>query len=160
MGSRTQQTTGTTTTRYLLDLQPGLTLVLAQTLGTDTTRFVHAPRGIHAASGFVRAPGSEGYGNARWASVTDRLDGLGSIQRQKSQERSWQSGFTVGEQDQPLPMDKPLGAILQQTSDERLIALPLPVQYDILIFTQLSISLSINAARARLSCARPQKTSP
>ncbi len=32
----------------LLDLQPALSLVLAETQGANVTRYVHAPRGIHA----------------------------------------------------------------------------------------------------------------
>jgi RHS repeat-associated protein len=33
-------------TQYLLDVQPGLVSVLAQTSGENTSRFVHGPRGI------------------------------------------------------------------------------------------------------------------
>ncbi len=51
LGNRISQSIGTTTptvTQYLLDTQPGLTKVLAQTTGTNTNHFIHAPRGIHA----------------------------------------------------------------------------------------------------------------
>jgi RHS repeat-associated protein len=51
MGNRIAQSLGTTSPaiiQYLLDLQPGLAVVLAQTQDTDITRYVHAPRGIHA----------------------------------------------------------------------------------------------------------------
>lgn len=50
-GRRVSQAVGTTSptiTKYLLDIQPGLAVVLSQTEGSDVTRFVHAPRGIHA----------------------------------------------------------------------------------------------------------------
>ena len=47
-GRRTQQTVSIIVTKYLLDIQPGLAVVLSQTEGSDVTRFVHAPRGIHA----------------------------------------------------------------------------------------------------------------
>lgn len=46
--SRAVGTTSPTITKYLLDIQPGLAVVLSQTEGSDVTRFVHAPRGIHA----------------------------------------------------------------------------------------------------------------
>jgi RHS repeat-associated protein len=45
---RVQQTVSSVVTKYLLDIQPGLAVVLSQTEGSDVTRFVHAPRGIHA----------------------------------------------------------------------------------------------------------------
>ncbi len=47
-GRRVQQSVSSTITKYLLDIQPGLAVVLSQTEGSDVTRFVHAPRGIHA----------------------------------------------------------------------------------------------------------------
>ncbi|MBL8118897.1 MAG: hypothetical protein JNJ78_15300 [Anaerolineae bacterium] len=47
-GRRTPQTVSSIVTKYLLDIQPGLAVVLSQTEGSDVTRFVHAPRGIHA----------------------------------------------------------------------------------------------------------------
>lgn len=47
-GHRIQQTVGASVTKYLLDLQPGLPLVLAETVGANTKRFVHGPMGIHA----------------------------------------------------------------------------------------------------------------
>ncbi len=47
-GNRIQQNVGVTVTKYLLDLQPGLAVVLAETTGANTVRYVHAPRGIHA----------------------------------------------------------------------------------------------------------------
>ncbi len=53
LGNRISQSIGTTATNYLLDLQPGLTKVLAQTTGTTTDHYIHAPQGsnvpgIHA----------------------------------------------------------------------------------------------------------------
>jgi hypothetical protein len=48
MGRRIAQTVDSVVTHYLLDFQPGLTQVLAQTTSSNTDRFVHGPRGIHA----------------------------------------------------------------------------------------------------------------
>ncbi len=42
------QTAGNIVTKYLLDTQPGLALVIAQTIGANTERYIHALRGIHA----------------------------------------------------------------------------------------------------------------
>ena len=47
-GSRVAQTVGALTLRYTLDVQPGLTTVLAETTGAITTRYLHGPTGIHA----------------------------------------------------------------------------------------------------------------
>ena len=47
-GNRISQTIGLGVTQYLFDLQPGLATVLQATQDTDTTRYLHAPRGIHA----------------------------------------------------------------------------------------------------------------
>jgi len=47
-GNRISQTDGVDVTQYLLDLQPGLATVLQATQASDTTRYLHAPRGIHA----------------------------------------------------------------------------------------------------------------
>jgi RHS repeat-associated protein len=46
--SRSLGTTSPTVTKYLLDLQPGLSVVLAAAEDTDVTRYVHGPMGIHA----------------------------------------------------------------------------------------------------------------
>jgi RHS repeat-associated protein len=48
VGNRVQQTVGVNVTQYLLDLQPGLSVVLTETQGANTTRYVHGPTGIHA----------------------------------------------------------------------------------------------------------------
>jgi RHS repeat-associated protein len=52
LGNRVWQSSSngiqTTITRYLLDLQPGLALVLAATTGATTDRYLHAARGSHA----------------------------------------------------------------------------------------------------------------
>ena len=48
LNNRVQQTVGVNVTKYLLDLQPGLSVVLAETTGANVIRFVHSPRGIHA----------------------------------------------------------------------------------------------------------------
>jgi len=47
-GNRISQTVGVDVTQYLLDLQPGLATVLQATQDSDTTRYIHAQRGIHA----------------------------------------------------------------------------------------------------------------
>ncbi len=67
-GHRIKQTVGATITKYLLDLQPGLPLVLAETVGANTKRFVHAPMGIHAqedASGIWTWAVQDALGNVR-----------------------------------------------------------------------------------------------
>jgi RHS repeat-associated protein len=48
MSNRVKQTVGANVTQYLLDLQPGLSVVLAETQGANTTRYVQGPMGIHA----------------------------------------------------------------------------------------------------------------
>ncbi len=47
-GHRIRKTVAAIATDYLLDLQPGLAVVLAGSGGSDTTHFVHGPRGIFA----------------------------------------------------------------------------------------------------------------
>ena len=47
-GRRVQQTVSSTVTKYLLDIQPGLSVVLSETTGSSVVRNVHAPKGIHA----------------------------------------------------------------------------------------------------------------
>jgi RHS repeat-associated protein len=65
--SRSLGTTSPTVTKYLLDLQPGLSVVLAATEDTDVTRYVHGPMGIHAQEDPAGA----------WSWMTQ--DGLGSV---------------------------------------------------------------------------------
>lgn len=48
LGNRISQTANQIATQYLLDVQPGLVKVLAQTVQGSTTRFVYGPRGILA----------------------------------------------------------------------------------------------------------------
>jgi RHS repeat-associated protein len=70
LGNRIAQSLGTispTVTKYLLDLQPGLAVVLAETTGVNTTRNIHAPRGIHAHK--------DASGDWEWM----MQDGLGSV---------------------------------------------------------------------------------
>jgi RHS repeat-associated protein len=68
--NRVSQVSGGVTTRFLLDPAGGLTQVLAQTVGTATTRYVHAPQGLHA----LETPaGAWSYALA---------DGLGSIRQE------------------------------------------------------------------------------
>ena len=54
-------------TDFLLDLQPGLSVVLADTVGANVTRYVHGPRGIHAQE--------DTSGNWEWMAQ----DALGSV---------------------------------------------------------------------------------
>lgn len=48
LGNCVSQIVSATAARNLLDLQPGLAVVLSETAGANTTRYVHSPRGIHA----------------------------------------------------------------------------------------------------------------
>ncbi|MEO8612030.1 MAG: RHS repeat-associated core domain-containing protein [Chloroflexota bacterium] len=48
LNNRVQQTAGANITKYLLDLQPGLAVVLSETTGANVIRNVYSPRGIHA----------------------------------------------------------------------------------------------------------------
>ncbi len=66
LGNRVQQTVSNTVTNYLLNLQPGLTKVLAATTGTNTDHYIHSVRGIHAQSD-----------GTHWQYITQ--DGLGSV---------------------------------------------------------------------------------
>jgi YD repeat-containing protein len=65
MGNRLSQTVNSVATRYLLDTQPGLALVLGETTNANATHYIHSPRGIHSvynhwlysAEPVVNAPG-------------------------------------------------------------------------------------------------------
>lgn len=75
LGNRVQQTVGGTATKYLQDMQPGLTQVLAATTGANTDRYVHGLRGIHAMqnnAGQWIWPTQDGLGNVR-QEVSDGL---------------------------------------------------------------------------------------
>jgi RHS repeat-associated protein len=88
LGNRVAQTVSATVTRYLLDLQPGLAVVLSETTGANTTRYVHGPRGIHAqkdAAGNWEHPLTDGLGSVRGVVDTNanvlwsaNLDGYGN----------------------------------------------------------------------------------
>jgi len=39
---------GSVITKYLLDMQPGLAQMISATTGTNTERYIHGLRGIHA----------------------------------------------------------------------------------------------------------------
>lgn len=68
LGNRVSQTANSVVTSYLNDVQPGLTKVLAQTVGSDVTRFVHGPRGIQGVEDRVGAwtfPVQDGLGSVR-----------------------------------------------------------------------------------------------
>ncbi|MEO8609542.1 MAG: RHS repeat-associated core domain-containing protein [Chloroflexota bacterium] len=69
VNNRVQTTENSNVTKYLLDLQPGLAMVLAQQTGSFTQRNVFGPRGIHARKGNV---------GWNWS----LLDGLGSVRRE------------------------------------------------------------------------------
>ncbi len=47
LGQRVSQTVGGNVTQYLQDVQPSLHKLLAATTGTNTTRYIHDPLGIH-----------------------------------------------------------------------------------------------------------------
>ncbi len=66
-GRRVSQTVSSITTRYLLDIQPGLAVVLSEIAGANVTRHVHGPRGIHAQK--------DSANNWEWMAQ----DGLGSV---------------------------------------------------------------------------------
>jgi RHS repeat-associated protein len=65
--SRSLGTTSPTVTKYLLDLQPSLAVMLADTTGASVNRYVHGPMGIHAQK--------DTSGNWEWMAQ----DGLGSV---------------------------------------------------------------------------------
>jgi RHS repeat-associated protein len=69
LGNRVRQTVGTVVTQYLLDLQPGLTQMLAQTAGAATDHFVHGPAGVlsqrDSAGGGWEWPLADGLGSVR-----------------------------------------------------------------------------------------------
>ena len=67
VGNRVSQTVETDVTRYLLDVQPELSVVLSVTTGANTTRYMHTLRGIHAQQ--------DSAGNWEWMVS----DGLGSV---------------------------------------------------------------------------------
>lgn len=66
-GNRIEQTIGSTTTKYLVDLQPSLAVMLSETTGANITRYIHSPRGIHAHK--------DASNNWEWM----MQDGLGSV---------------------------------------------------------------------------------
>lgn len=71
LGNRISQDNGVEVTQYLIDLQPGLAIVLRQTDGTNTNHYVHSPRGIHAVND-----------GSTWIYPTQ--DGLGSVRQEVS----------------------------------------------------------------------------
>ncbi len=71
-GRRVQQTVSSTVTKYLLDIQPGLSVVLSETTGSNVVRNVHAPKGIHARK--------DASNNWHWL----MQDGLGSVRAEIS----------------------------------------------------------------------------
>jgi RHS repeat-associated protein len=67
-GRRVRQTIAAQVTQYLLDVQPGLSVVLSATQGANVNRYVHGPRGIHAqkdASGAWEWMQQDGLGSVR-----------------------------------------------------------------------------------------------
>ncbi len=79
LGNRVSQTVNTTKTDYLLDLQAGLPKVLAATTGTNTERYIHAIRGLHATED----------SNGDWAYALE--DALGSVRGTIGSGRQFQS---------------------------------------------------------------------
>jgi len=70
MGRRISQTVSGTVTGYLLDVQPSLWTVLAETTSGATTRYLHGPRGIHGQQ--------DNTGNWNWT-VQDALGSVRSM---------------------------------------------------------------------------------
>ncbi|MDQ7035577.1 MAG: hypothetical protein Q9P01_12285 [Anaerolineae bacterium] len=68
--NRVQQTIGGVATNYLLDIQPELALVLAESTPTETLRYVHSPRGVHSVE--------DNAGDWHWMMT----DGLSSVRSQ------------------------------------------------------------------------------
>jgi len=66
-GRRVQQTVSSVATKYLLDIQPGLAVVLSETEGSNVIRNVFSPRGIHAQQA--------SFNNWQWIAQ----DGLGNV---------------------------------------------------------------------------------
>jgi RHS repeat-associated protein len=66
-GNRVSSTAGGVTTRYLVDMQPPLAQVVAATVGSDVTRYVHTPFGLLSQK--------DNAGNWEWMLA----DGLGNI---------------------------------------------------------------------------------
>ena len=69
MGRRISQSVNSIVTQYLLDVQPGLEVVLGATTGSNTVRYAHGPKGIHAQK--------DASGNWEWM----LQDGLGSVRQ-------------------------------------------------------------------------------
>jgi RHS repeat-associated protein len=70
VGNRLSQTVSSIVTDYLLDLQPGLSKVLAATTSGNTTRYVHDSRGLH----------SQQQSNGEWVfPITDGLNSVRSV---------------------------------------------------------------------------------
>jgi hypothetical protein len=67
VGNRLSQTVSAVVTDYLLDLQPGLSKVLTATTSGNTTRYVHAVRGLR----------SQQQSNGDW--IFPITDGLNSV---------------------------------------------------------------------------------
>jgi RHS repeat-associated protein len=66
--NRIKKTVGATLSKYLLDIQPGLSVVLSETTGANVTRYVHGPRGIHGVKDSSNAwhwPTQDGLGSVR-----------------------------------------------------------------------------------------------
>lgn len=73
---------GAEVTSTLLDVQPGLTKVLASTVGADTTRYIHGPMGMQSQQSPQGAwvfPVTDGLGSVRGV-VSDVLSPLESRQ--------------------------------------------------------------------------------
>lgn len=71
-GARIQKTVSSIVTDYVLDVQRGLTQVLAETTGANTNHYIHSPRGIHAMND-----------GSNWSYMLQ--DGLGSVRAEIAQ---------------------------------------------------------------------------
>jgi len=92
-GRRVQQTVSSTVTKYLLDIQPGLSVVLSETTGSSVVRNVHAPKGIHARK--------DATNNWHWL----MQDGLGSVRAEVS------NGIAVEGSQNFAPYGSPVDAL-------------------------------------------------
>lgn len=96
-GDRVSRTVGGTTTRYLLDKQSPLTLVLSETTGSAVTRYLHGPTGIFGQQDNTQT--------ANWSPAYMLHDGLGSV-------RAVSDGMSVLSAQAYSPYGVPLQAAL------------------------------------------------
>jgi len=88
LGNRVSQDNGSVVTKYLLDTQPGLAVVLRESDSTNTNHFVHGLRGIHAQ-----------YDGSAWEYMMQ--DGLGSVRGMTDSAASVQQSINYSEYGEP-----------------------------------------------------------